>query len=103
MQLDGITPTVDGVQRACTIFYYIMNQHDYVILSTGRRRMRVMEVDGRYQFVCDPPDQDEEDIYYHQRHSKLIERNPDELWHTAGGLAAGQNIRNTLVLCANRV
>src|SRR5579871_4956464 len=64
-------------------FCYRMQQGDFVILSTGSKRVLVMEVEGDYEFrpLSQPhPTGD----YQNQRTAKIVPIDPDELWRRAG-------------------
>ena len=81
-------------------FYAEIQQRDLVILSSGRRRELVLEVQGDYEWT-EPSDPKE---YPHQRRARVRRLDPDHLWRMAGlGPALGQNSRWTLFRCANPV
>jgi len=80
-------------------FCYNVTIGDLVILSTGRKRSLVMEVEGGYEFNKTsekPPIGD----YYHQRKATVLPIDADKLWQVAGGEPiAGHNIRWTFIKC----
>jgi predicted Mrr-cat superfamily restriction endonuclease len=85
-------------------FYRLIAPHDYVILSTGKRRGAVMEVMGGYEYRNTTNIYPFNGNYGHQRRAQLVAgMDPNQLWRTVGGPAPGQNIRWTLVPCANTI
>ncbi|MCI0697820.1 hypothetical protein L0337_38205 [candidate division KSB1 bacterium] len=82
-------------------FYDEIKEGDLVILSTGKSRALVMEVQGRYEWKAakEPPSMED---YRHQRKAHVIpDKDPDELWKRAGaGPAMGYNIRWALIKMA---
>lgn len=83
-------------------FCYGVRSRDLVILSTGRRRARVVEVTGAYRYDHENDDELIDD-YQHQRTAVATPIDADVLWRTAGGLAEGHNIRWTFVGCARSI
>lgn len=80
-------------------FRYTMKPGDLVILSTGKYRAFVMQVQGDYEYVPSERAPLHGD-YQHQRTAQLTNIDPDRLWRLAGAQAAeGQNIRWTLIKC----
>lgn len=84
-------------------FCHTLAVDDLVILSTGKRRALVVQVQGDYNFVSS-----EEaplgDDFQHQRKVRITQLDPDHLWHLAGSQpAVGQNIRWTLIKCLRPV
>jgi len=74
---------------------------DLVILSDGNKRQAVMRVTGDYEWT-DVQQQELSGAYYHQRSAETTRDEPDELWkHCGAKVAAGENIRWTLIHCNN--
>jgi predicted Mrr-cat superfamily restriction endonuclease len=82
-------------------FYSEIQIGDLVILSAGRPRVFVVEINGEYEYIEGP--RSHGIPYSHQRSTLVSGWKPEELWQKAGGGAAGQNIRWTLIRCANQV
>jgi len=82
--------------------YDELKNDDFVILSTIKRRVLVVEIKRDYEYVAQkPPFRGE---YQHQRRIKITQIDPEKLWQAAGAApAAGQNIRYTLMKCADSV
>jgi len=74
---------------------------DLVILSDGNKRQAVMRVTGDYEWT-DDRQHELSGSYYHQRSAETTQDEPDELWkHCGAKVAAGENIRWTLIRCNN--
>jgi len=73
-----------------------MRKGDLVIVSASGWRALTMRVTGDYYFAGNDP----LNSYEHRRKAEVVEINPDHLWQLSGGMAAGENIRRTLVRCA---
>ncbi len=84
-------------------FCHTIKPKDLVIVSTGKRRALVMQVQGDYEFR--PYEQAPlSGDYQHQRTAQVTAIDPDRLWRLAGSsIAAGHNIRWTLVKCLEPV
>ena len=104
-QYDDPPLTVSNGIASLMDFRWGMQEHDLVILSTGKggQRAAVMEVTGGYEYreLSEVPGHP---TYRHQR-SVLVrgELDPDALWDAAGGMAPGQSIHRALVRCTNPV
>lgn len=80
-------------------FYAEVQRGDLVILSSGKGRVAVFEVEGEYEYVLsnDPPHWYP---YRHQRRARVRSIDPERLWRAAGARPApGQNTRWTLFRC----
>jgi hypothetical protein len=78
-----------------------MRKGDLVILSAHGRRASVVAIDGKYKYAGGPPHQAS---YRHQRKVHPTNTwNPEDLWKRAGGRAAGEGVRWTLIRCQNQV
>jgi|GEM_PF-2069570 len=69
---------------------------DLIILSTGKRRVKVVRVTGPYQF---DPDWESNGVYGNQRSVTLTAIDPDQLWIDSGGRADGENKYAALLRC----
>lgn len=84
-------------------FCYTIKPDDLVILSTGKRRALVMQVDGDYEYRLAEKTAIPGDLC-HQRAAHATAIDPDRLWRLAGSaMAAGQSIRWTLIQCLRPV
>lgn len=77
-----------------------MKVGDLVILSADRARQCVMRVTGEYRFV---PVDDESMDYSHRRAAELTRLDANEVWKSAGGMAPGQNVYQTLIQCTSQI
>lgn len=83
-------------------FYDEIKTGDLVILSTDKPRVKVVRVQGKYQYLTAPTLM--EGDYNHQRRVELTEFDPEKLWRAAGAICAvGDNSRRTLMKCARAV
>lgn len=84
-------------------FCYILAAGDLVILSTGKYRALVVQVQGDYEFVS-PDAAPLVGDFQHQRRVLITTIDPNNLWHLAGSQAAsGHNIRWAFVKCLHSV
>lgn len=72
---------------------------DLVIVSAHGQRVVTMRVTGDYYY-----NGDEEPAHYgHRRRAEAVPIDANRLWQVSGGMAAGENIRRTLIRCAHPI
>lgn len=80
---------------------------DAVVLSSARGREAVAIIDGDYEWCSAGPMVNGRELtgeHNHQRRVRFVSVDPNVIWRRAGGKpATGQNIRSTLILCADPV
>lgn len=89
------------VNGGCSLWrlYSEMKKGDLVIVSASGWRALTMRVTGDYYFV----DNDPLNSYEHRRKAEVVPIDPNRLWQFSGGMAAGENIRHTLIRCAHSI
>ncbi len=84
-------------------FCHTLAKDDLIILSTGKYRATVAQIEGDYEFVSSE-EAPLHDDFQHQRKVGITQIDPNHLWRLAGSQQAlGHNIRWTLIKCLRSV